>query len=382
MLRAPRRVAGDAFNSGLRERSEAEWPATGVLRPTKDVLMQKSPVRVSLPVFPECDPSIVFGVYDTLWSAGRLWDMLQGRAAGRPLFEPRLVSTKAGQLALVTGVSVVVQDDIEQTPATDIVFVPNVLVDSEASLRRLDPSLVDWITRMYDRGAHVYAACGGSLVLAMAGLLDGKETTTHWSYASLLRRAFPNVKVLDDRILVQCGEGHRIVCCGGASSWQDLSLLLIARHAGSEEAIRISKIFLYQWHRDGQLPYASLVRNTDHDDRVINGLQLWLGDNYKRHDAVGELVRRSGLPKRTFDRRFKRATGQSPLSYIQALRIEEAKQLLEATTVPVEEVAVEVGYEDTRYFRGLFHRLTGMRPGDYRRKFQLPAIARATPAAG
>ena len=141
-----------------------------------------------------------------------------------------------------------------------------------------------------------------------------------------------------------------------------------------EEAIRISKLFLYQWHRDGQLPYASMIANVDHGDAAILHCQNWLAQNYERADIVAELVRRSGLPKRTFDRRFRAATGYSPLAYIQALRIEEAKQLLETTSRPVDAIAREVGYEDMASFRRLFRRLAGMTPGEYRRKFQLPSF--------
>ncbi len=343
--------------------------------------MPKARLRVSLPVFPECDPSIVCGVFDTLWAAGRIWNQLQGRPAGEALFEPRLVGSRAGPLQLVTGVTVVLQDAADEVAETDIVFVPNVMVDTPEALQQLDPELIAWIRRMFARGAFLYAACGGSLVLAATGLLDGLETTTHWAYAPMMRRAFPNVKVHDERILVQAGPGHRIVCSGGASSWQDLCLLLIARHAGNEEAHRISKVFLYQWHREGQLPFASLVSNADHSDSVVRGLQCWLADNYRRRDVLADLAARSGLPKRTFDRRFRNATGQAPLAYVQALRIEEAKHLLVCSSEPVEEVAASVGYEDTRYFRRLFHRLTAMNPGVYRRKFQVPQLAGAAQPA-
>jgi transcriptional regulator GlxA family with amidase domain len=335
--------------------------------------MSRRPLRVHVPVFAQCDPSIVFGVYDTLWGVGRLWDMLHGRTPTSDfIFKPRLAGVTAGPLDLVTGVSIVVQDAIDDIDHTDIVFVPNVMVEDEESIRRLDDRLVDWIRRMYEGGASLYAACGGSIVLARAGLLDGLETTTHWGYARLMRRAFPSVTVREERIIVQAGLGHRIVCCGGASSWQDLCLYIIARHAGGDEAIRISKIFLYQWHREGQLPYASFVQNTDHDDAVINDVQDWLAKQYRRHDVVAAVVERSGLSKRTFDRRFRRATGQSALAYVQSLRVEEAKHLLETTDQPVEGIAAAVGYEDTRYFRSLFHRLTGMQPGAYRRKFRWP----------
>ena len=275
-------------------------------------------------------------------------------------------------MKLITGVSIVPQDSIDDIERTDIVFVPNVIVTTPEALHALDRRLIDWIGKMHRQGALICSACGGSLVLAEAGLLSGREATTHWSHVPLFRREFPDVALREDRILVQTGDGHSIVSCGGASSWQDLALLLIARHGGSEEAIRISKLFLYQWHREGQLPYASMAANVDHGDGVVLKCQTWLAENYARADIITELVRVSGLTKRTFDRRFRAATGYSPLAYIQALRVEEAKQMLETGSAPVESIGREVGYEDAASFRRLFRRHAGMPPGDYRRKFRIP----------
>jgi transcriptional regulator GlxA family with amidase domain len=185
-----------------------------------------------------------------------------------------------------------------------------------------------------------------------------------------------------ERLLVQTGQGHSIACSGGASSWQDLALLLVARYGGTAEAIRMSKLFLYQWHRDGQLPYASMVQNVKHGDATIARCQQWIAHNYDKADIVAEVVRQSGLPKRTFDRRFKAATGYSPLSYIQALRIEEAKHVLETTDIAVDSVARQVGYEDAASFRRLFRSLAGLNPRDYRRKMQPPQIVRALDGDG
>jgi transcriptional regulator GlxA family with amidase domain len=232
---------------------------------------------------------------------------------------------------------------------------------------------------MHAQGAQMYSSCGGSLVLAEAGLLDGQEATTHWVYEPVFRKFFPDVKLRMDRILVQNGPGHDLVCGGGASSWQDLALLLVSKYGSTEEAIRISKQFLYQWHRDGQLPYASMVQNVNHGDGVILKCQDWIAQHYQRQDIIAELVRQSGLPKRSFDRRFRAATGYSPLAYVQTLRIEEAKQLLETSSTPIEQIGREVGYEDAASFRRLFRRLTGIGPGDYRRKFQPPAIVGRAP---
>lgn len=326
------------------------------------------PRRVSIVVFRECDPSIVYGVFDTLWAAGSL---LKAPPA-EPLFTPRIVAAEHGPMELCTGVSIVPQDAIDEVEQADIVFVPNIMIATPEDLHGLDRRLIEWIARMHGNGALVCSACGGSLALAKAGLLSGREATTHWSNVPLFRREFPDVTLREDRILVQTGDGHSIVSCGGASSWQDLSLLLIAKYGGNEEAIRISRLFLYQWHREGQLPYASMAANVDHGDGAILKCQTWLAEHYARADIVAEAVRISGLPKRTFDRRFKAATGYSPLAYIQALRVEEAKQMLETGTQPVEAIGREVGYEDAASFRRLFRRLAGMAPGDYRRKFRIP----------
>lgn len=336
--------------------------------------MDRNPLHVAVPVFGACDASIIYGVFDTLWAAGRLWSQLHGGAPGAPCFAPRLVGAAAGPIDLVNGVTIVLHAGIDDTNDTDIVFVPNVLVDGTDALDHLDPALLRWIREKYDAGAHVYAACGGSLVLAAAGLLDDLDTTTHWAYERLFRSAFPRVRVHADRLLVPTGPGHRIVCCGGASSWQDLCLMLIARHVGADEAIRVAKIFLYQWHQEGQSAYASLLCGVRHEDGVIDRLQTWLADNYHRHDVVFTLTALSNLPKRTLDRRFRRATGYAPLAYVQALRIEEAKQMLETSDASIEAISLDVGYEDVPHFRRLFRRLTGMRPSDYRKKFRVPPM--------
>ena len=267
--------------------------------------MSSEPIRVSIVVFPECDPSIVYGVFDTLWAAGRTWPNIPG--GGEPLFEPRLVAAEAGPMALITGVSIIPQDAIADVRRTDIVFVPNVMLESAESVRMLDRRTIGWIKEMHAGGAQLCAACGGTLVLAEAGLLDGGQATTHWAYAPLFRELFPNVTLHVERLLVQSGPGHSLVCSGGASSWQDLALLLVAKHGGTAEAIRMSKLFLYQWHRDGQLPYASMVQNANHGDGIILHCQQWIAQHYRaagHHHAAGarvgiaEALVRPPLPRR------------------------------------------------------------------------------------
>lgn len=173
---------------------------------------------------------------------------------------------------------------------------------------------------------------------------------------------------------MQTGAERTLFCAGGASSWQDLALLLVAKHGGSDEAVRMSKLFLYQWHRHGQLPYVSMIRNVNHGDQVILHGQDWIAKHYERRHIIAELVQESGLPKRSFDRRFRAATGYSPLAYVQKLRVEEAKQLLETGSWATDRIAREVGYQDEASFRRLFRKLAGMMPGEYRRNFKPPQL--------
>ncbi|MBX9455608.1 MAG: helix-turn-helix domain-containing protein [Rhizobium sp.] len=327
---------------------------------------------VSIVAFRECDPSIIYGIYDTLWTAGSSWRSNTNEPVSEVLFTPRIVSAEPGPLSLITGVSIVPQHTVDEIDDTDIVIVPNIVVDTPEMLRNLDRRLLDWIRRMHEQGALVCATCGGSLALAEAGLLDGYNATTHWMFVPLFRTQFPNVTLHEERILVQSGPRHSLVCAGGASSWQDLSLFLIAKRAGTAEAIRISKLFLYQWHRDGQLPYASMAANVGHGDAVMEKCQEHAALNYTSGEVLAEMLKLSGLPKRSFDRRFRKATGYAPLEYVQWLRVEEAKQMLEGDECPIEEIAEEVGYSDLASFRRLFRKLSGLTPGEYRRRFRLP----------
>ena len=162
----------------------------------------------------------------------------------------------------------------------------------------------------------------------------------------------------------------RIVTAGGTTSWHDLAIHIISRHGSSGEALRIAKVYLLKWHSEGQLPYASLVRSAPHADSVVRGCEQWLKENYRQSNAVKQVVEQAKIPERTLKRRFKAATGATLIEYIQNLRIEEAKTLLETEQMPVDDISVTVSYEDVSFFRRLFKRLTGLTPSQYRRMFK------------
>jgi transcriptional regulator GlxA family with amidase domain len=161
-----------------------------------------------------------------------------------------------------------------------------------------------------------------------------------------------------------------------AMSWHDLVLYLIARHVGSVAAQAVARTFALQWHHDGLAPYIVFQGRTDHGDATIAEAQAWLATHFAVGSPVEEMVRRSEMPERTFKRRFTEATGFAPIDYVQRLRVEDAKRRLERTDAPVDEISWQAGYEDAAFFRRLFKRVTGLTPGAYRRRFQVPAFAR------
>ena len=161
---------------------------------------------------------------------------------------------------------------------------------------------------------------------------------------------------------------------GTSSSWHDLVLYLIAQHAGPTAAQAVAKFFAFQWHADGLSPYLVFEPVTDHGDAAIRKAQEWLNSHFSVAGPIEQAARISGVPERSFKRRFKNATGHAPIDYVQRLRVEEAKRRLERTRAPVDEIGWNVGYEDSAFFRRLFKRLTGVTAGAYRRKFHIPQV--------
>jgi transcriptional regulator GlxA family with amidase domain len=185
----------------------------------------------------------------------------------------------------------------------------------------------------------------------------------------MMREGFPAVQLRPDRILCASGPGQRLVSSGGPGSWEDLALHLIARFCGPEEAVRIARVFVLGDRSRGQLLFSLLGRPRQHSDTLVAAAQKWIAANYTEKTPVAQIVARSGLPERTFKRRFRAATGYSPVDYVQAVRIEEAKQMLETSKLATDTVAFEVGYDDPSYFRRLFRRKTGVTLAAYRRHF-------------
>lgn len=329
----------------------------------------KKKLSVALLAVPETTASTIYGMYDLFSSAGRDWGLIETGSPGVSKAAPFVVTTDSAAFRGANGVWIRPDSTFDECPVPDLVCVTDLLVPPGVSIAGQYPEAVEWLARCYDAGATISSACSGAILLAEAGLLNGYEATTHWGYCDSLRKFYPEVEIHESRALVASGDGQRLITAGGGASWYDLALFLIARFLGEEEAMRLARVYLLDWQRVGQLPYASLLRNRQVDDKTIGACQEWIADNYTEPSPVAGMLGKSGLTERTFKRRFTRATGLAPMDYVHTLRLEEAKQILETTSLPIEEIARDVGYEDGSFFRRLFRRKVGITPQDYRKRF-------------
>jgi transcriptional regulator GlxA family with amidase domain len=327
------------------------------------------PVTVALLVFPETSASVVYGMYDLFMSAGRDWGMVVEGRPGPQLMQPLLVAARPGELRVGNGIPVLPDTTLDACPRTDILCVPEVNLPPGEPLAEHFRTEIDWLKERHTDGALLGTACSGAMLLAEAGLLDGLDATTHWAWCDVLRERHPGVRVREQSALVVTGEGQRLVMAGGGTTWLDLALYLIGRTVGIEAAMQVARINLIDWHAIGQQPFARLARARQVEDAVIARCQAWIAENYQTPNPVAAMQRLSGLAERSFKRRFAQATGMPPLEYVHALRIEEAKQMLEAGTQSIESIALEVGYEDAAYFSRLFRRKVSLTPAQYRRRF-------------
>ena len=329
--------------------------------------------RVCIVALPDAVISTLAGIYDVMNGISTMGIASPG--AEHP-FTVEIVGEQLGPLRLASGVPIDVQHSIDDIAACDIVIVPSVMLRPGGWETGRYPRLIDWIKRMHDGGARLCSACSGVFLLAETGLFDGRDATVHFGYANQFAACYPDVPIHPERVLVISGLREDLVSSGASNTWHDMVLYLIAHHVGATVAQEVARMFALQWHQDGLAPYMIFEGRNDHGDAEIANAQEWLATNFSIAHPVEEMIKRSKLAERTFKRRFADATGIAPLAYVQRLRIEDAKRRLERTGSPVDEISWRVGYEDAAFFRRLFKRTTGMTPGAYRRRFQIPEFAR------
>ena len=337
--------------------------------------IRSQPVDALIVALPESAGSALYGMVDVLAATGTLWRELVGEPPGSQMIRPRIVGLSREAFRCGNGIPVSPDIGIGEDPAGEIVILPELWLAPDDDMQGRYPELMDWIRRRHRAGSVIYSACSGSVLLAATGLLNGRKATSHWGYKDLFRARFSDIEFEPAPNLVFADDTGRIVTAGGTTSWHDLAIHIISRHCSPGEAMRVAQVYLLKWHGEGQLPYASLVRRQPHADSVARRIEDWLAEHFREPHAVAGAVAAAGIPERSLKRRFKTATGSTLIDYVQNLRVEEAKRLLEAGTLAAEDIAAEVGYENPAFFRRLFKRCTGITPGQYRRMFRPIALA-------
>ena len=326
-------------------------------------------ITVALLGTPEVSAATLYGFHDVLAGTRRDWQMLHGGAPTASPFRPLVVSADGRPFAAGNGVRITPDASFADCPHPDVVCITDLMIPPDAATSDLYEPEVAWLRGAWEAGATLASACSGALLLARTGLLDGCDATSHWAYCDRLAHDHPRTRWHAERGLVFAGPDARIVMAGSGIAWHMLVLALIARFASPEDAMQVARINLLDTEQASPLAYASLTRGGRAADELVGRCQLWAASNYRLESPVAQMVGLAGLPERTFKRRFRQATGMSPLDYVHHLRLEEAKQMLEATDLPVEAIAEEVGYRDTSFFGRLFKRKVALTPAQYRRRF-------------
>ena len=307
--------------------------------------------------------STVTGPLDIFNQAGRLWNRLH-QAPVAPFFEVTLASPNGQAIRCANNLLIQPHCGIEEIEGTDLLVIASATYIQ--AILEANPGLPAWIRRQYQGGAHVASICTGVFLLAETGLLDDKSATLHWGFASMFRENYPQVKLETDRMFLDHG---RLYCSAGVNAGLDLSLYLVGKFCGGETAAQCAKTMVLDLGRKTQTPYAAFLPAVNHGDSEMMAVQNWLEANYNCQVDYERLARRFRVSRRSLERRFKRALGITPLGYLQRLRVEKAKSLLEEGGHTFSEITYLVGYEDLAFFRKLFTRLTGLKPREYRQRF-------------
>lgn len=286
-----------------------------------------------------------------------------------PYFDVQVVGVSAG-VSLHKGLySIQPEALIADIQKTDIILIPPVQQELGEAMQK-NAAFYAWIRTQHAAGAEVVSLCLGAFILASTGLLNERPCVTHWKANAAFNSLFPKVNLLSDKLLT---DQDGLYTGGGAFSSVNLILYLIEKHIGRECAVYCSKIFQVDRGRQSQSPFIIFKGQKDHADEEVKKVQLFIEENFHVPISIEQLSADVSLGRRTLERRFRKATANSPLEYLQRVRIEAAKKLLEEGYKTINEVMYEVGYNDAKSFRELFKKMTGLKPIDYRMKFSLIA---------
>jgi transcriptional regulator GlxA family with amidase domain len=308
--------------------------------------------------------STAIGPMEVFRHAGALWNFLTGELPA-PRF--RVTTASVDGRAVHCDGPVRIKPDVvlKNIRQTDLIFIPSTGISFDDVIQR-NAGVVPWLKRWHRRGTPIACVCSGVGLVAETGFLDGKRATTHWAIADIFRKKYPKVTWMPELMVT---EDRGIYCGGGVNAALDLSLYLVEKFCGHDVAMQTAKALLIETPRSWQAGFAIVPLKTAHADDRVSSAQEWLHQNFHHSFPLEAPAHRVGMSLRNFVRRFKRATGDTPLVYLQKLRIAAAKRLLENGHRTMQEIGDAVGYQDVAFFRKLFERHTGVSPSAYRRRF-------------
>ncbi len=330
-------------------------------------------IKITFILYDQCALSGILSIKDAFLMAN-LWhfkiesknrNMESRTDCKEPLFITETASLDGKPVNDNNDISIIPDKSINSVQDTDLILIPAFIFSNEVKKESFS-GILEWIIESYHKGVSVVAFCTGTFILAMTGLLDGKQATTNWQFIRRFKRNFPNVNLTPEKILTV---DSNLICSGAVTSIYHIALYIIEKYGSKQLASICSKSFLIDSGRDSQLPYTTVDFNKNHGDKAIIMAQHLMESRYQENFTMDDLAKQVGLSPRHFNRRFKKATGETPISYIQQIRIEEAKRRLETTNDNINEITWKTGYEDISTFRRLFKKHTSLSPKEYRQKF-------------
>lgn len=287
------------------------------------------------------------------------------KAGKPPVFDIKLVGLKKEVKLHNSSFTVHTDLLLDEVKKTDLIFIPAFVGEMKNALDA-NKDFIPWIIEQYKKGAEVVSLCVGAFLLAKTGLLDGRKCSTHWRSADNFRQMFPEIELVTDKIIT---EEQGIYTSGGATSYYNLLIYLVEKYTDRETAIMTAKVFAIDIERSSQSQFIMFKGQSEHTDEPVKKAQKYIENNFHDKFTVDDLSVMFAISRRNLERRFKKATNNTVMEYIQRVKIEAAKKSFETSRKNIYEVMFDVGYSDSKAFRGIFKKITGMTPVNYRNKY-------------
>ena len=310
--------------------------------------------------------SCIVGTYEIFIKANNY----RKQTGKKELFTVQLIGVSK-QTEINNGLfTVTPQANISETAKTNLIIIPSLVYHPQKVVKE-NQLLIDWITKQYKDGAEIASMCSGAFMLASSGLLDGKNCSTHWTHADAFRAMYPNVNLQANQLIT---DENGIYTNGGAYSFLNLMIYLVEKYYDRQTAIYCSKIFQIEMDRNSQSSFSIFTGQKLHNDEMVQKAQAYIESKLDEKISIEHLSSKFAVGRRNFDRRFIKATGNTPIEYAQRVKIETAKKAFETTRKNINEVMYEVGYADVKAFREVFRKITGISPLEYRNKYNKDAV--------